>query len=178
MKLFKKNIFDYGFIILCSERRINLLLSTANSIKNRYPGVPYICVTDDSAKSIDLKEMKSICPTYKGKNTFSSLINVGVKNAKPDWNFIVFAGSTIRSKLNERFSIFIEDEKDILFPIVDQKYDFINGTLNGLFFHKNVMKEVGKIEEEGSLEFVKTMWAGNAIAKGYRFKAIASTRVI
>lgn len=178
MRLYNKKIFDYGFIILCSERRINLLSTTANSIKYRYEKTPYICVTDDSAKASDLKEMKSICPTFKGKNTFSSLINVGVKNAKPDWNFIVFAGSTVCAKLNNKYDTFIEDEKDILFPIVDQKYDFVNGSLNGLFFHKKAIKEIGTIEEEGSLEFVKTIWAAKAIIKGYRFKAIANAKII
>lgn len=178
MKLYSKKIFDYGFIILCSERRINLLKTTVNSIKHRYEKVPYICVTDDSAKAIDLKEMKTVCNTFKGKNTFSSLINVGAKNAKTDWSFIVFAGSTVGPKLNEKYSIFIEDEKDIVFPIVDQKYDFVNGSLNGLFFHKNAMKEIGNIDEQGSLEFVKTMWAARGIIKGYRFKAIANIKII
>jgi hypothetical protein len=178
MKLYSKKIFDYGFIILCSERKINLLISTANSIKNRYKNIPFICVTDSGAKNIDLKEMRSICPTFKGKNTFSSLINVGVKNSKTDWNFIVFAGSTVRSKLNEKFSVFIEDDKDILFPIVDYKYDFVSGSLNGLFFHKKAMKEIGNINEEESLENVKTLWAAEAISKGYRFKAIANSSII
>jgi hypothetical protein len=178
MRIYGKKIFDYGFIILCSERRFNLLLSTANSIKNRYEKVPYICVTDDTAKAIDIKEMKTVCDTFKGKNTFSSLINTGIKNAKTDWNFIIFAGSTVGAKLNEKYEIFVEDEKDILFPIVDQKYDFVNGSLNGLFFHKKAMKEIGNIGEEGSLEFVKTMWAAKAIIKGYKFKAIANIKII
>ena len=41
-KLFKKynkKIFDYGFIILCSERRINLLISTLFTVFTRPPVV-------------------------------------------------------------------------------------------------------------------------------------------
>jgi len=177
MKLYKIKKLNFGFIILCSDRAVKLLQSTAYSIKNRYVGIPYICATDNGAKKCDIKEMQEICPTFKGKNTFSSLINVGFKNAVPDWNFVVFAGSTVRSKLDDKFSIFIDSNKDILFPIAEQKYDFINGTLNGILIHKETFKEVGNIEEDGNLDFVKTIWCCKAIEKGCRFKAVSNTKI-
>lgn len=177
MKLYQHKKLDFGFVILCSERAVKLLQCTANSVRKRYPGVDYICCTDDTAKPRDIKEMKEICPTFKGKDTFSSLINVGIKNSKSDWNFIVFAGSTVPSKLDLRYFYFIESEKDILFPVVERKWDFVSGTLNGILVHKETFKSIGNIENEGSLEFVKTMWACKAIEKGCRFKAVANIKI-
>jgi hypothetical protein len=175
--IYENKKLNYGFIILCSDRAVKLLQSTARSIKNRYEGIPYICATDDSAKDRDLKEMQEVCPTFKGKDTFSSLINTGIKNSKTEWNFIVFAGSTIRPRLDLRFFVFVENESDILFPIAENKYDFISGTLNGILINKKTYKKIGNIGEEGSLEFVKTIWACKAIEKGCTFKAIANTKI-
>jgi hypothetical protein len=177
MKLYVKKKLDYGFIILCHDNNIGLLKSTANSIKRRYEGVPYICITEKDAKTIDIKSMKDVCPTFKGKSTFSSLINSGMKNTKAEWNFIVFAGTTVRSRMDEKFFLFINSKKDVLFPIADNKTDFVSGTLNGLLLNKETFKEIGDIEENGSLDYVKTMWACEAIQKGCNFKAIANTKI-
>lgn len=177
MKMYEYKKLNFGFIILCSERAVKLLECTAKSIKNRYPTIPYICSTDKSATARDIKEMKDICPTFKGKETYSSLINTGIKNSTTDWSFFVFAGSTIRRNLDLRFFTFIESEKDILFPIADNKAQFVTGTLNGLFLNKNTFKEIGNIEEKGTLDQVKTIWAAKAINKGCVFKAIANTKI-
>jgi len=177
MKIYEHKKLNFGFVILCSDRAVKLLQGTANSIRKRYPGVEYICSTDESAKARDIKEMKEICPTFKGKNTFSSLINTGMKNSKVDWNFIVFAGSTIPSKLDLRYFYFVDNDKDILFPIVEGKTDFVSGTLNGVLVNTSTFKSIGNIEIEGSLDFVKTMWACKAIEKGCRFKAIANIKI-
>ena len=177
MKMYQYKKLEFGFIVLCSERAVKLLQGTVNSIKRRYPGVDYICATDDSAKARDIKEMKEICLTFKGKNTFSSLINIGVKNAKTKWSFIVFAGSTVPPKLDLRYFKFVESEKDILFPIVEGKSDFVSGTLNGILVHNETFKSVGNIENDGGLDFVKTIWACKAIEKGCKFKAIANIKI-
>jgi len=164
-------------VILCHDHAVKLLQSTANSLKNRYPGVPFICATDNTANTQDIKEMKQICPTFKGKGTFSSLINIGMKHAPADWNFIVCAGVTVRSGLDRKFSFFVESEKDILFPIVDKKAHFVDGTLNGIFIHKNTFKEIGNWDEVDDLSLVKTAWALEAIDKGCKFKSIANSRI-
>lgn len=164
-------------MILCPDHAVKLLQSTANSIKNRYVGFPFICATDDTANTQDLKEMKEICPAYKGKGTFSSLINIGMKNAPAEWNFLVCAGATIRSGLDRKFSLFVENEKDILFPIAENKPYFVDGTLNGIFIHKKTFKEIGNWDEDGDLAWVKTLWALAAIDKGCKFKAIANSKI-
>ena len=177
MKLYSHKDLNCGFVILCSEHAVGLLKSTVNSIKNRYPDIPMVCATDNAATANDLKEMKLICPTYKGKDTFSSLINVGMRHAPAEWNFIVVAGVTVRWKLDEKFAYFIENNKDILFPIVDNKTDFIDATLNGLFINKKTWLEVGEMEDKGNFEHIKANWAYSAMKHGVKFKAIAGTRM-
>lgn len=166
-----------GFVILCPEHAVGLLKTTSNSIRCRYPNTPMLCATDDTATVEDIKEMKLICPTYKGRSTFSSLINVGMKHAEAEWNFIVCAGATVRSKMDHRFSFFIENEKDVLFPIAENKTSFVDATLNGLFINKKTWNEVGEMANVGPFETIKLMWALEAIDKGVKFKAIAGSKI-
>ena len=113
-------------MIICPDNSLSLLKSTANSIKSKYYDHPFICVANGSATVEDVAMMKCICPTYKGKKTISSMINVGLRHAPADWAFIVFSGSFLPGKMDEKFSFFINSEKDILFPIVNRKTNFID----------------------------------------------------
>jgi hypothetical protein len=83
----------------------------------------------------------------------------------------------MRARLNDKFSLFVENERDILFPIAEGKTNFIDGTLNGLFIHKEAFKEVGKMEADGPLAECKAAWAERAVTKGYRFKAIIGSKI-
>jgi len=170
-----KNL-NFGFIILNPESNPSLLKSTINSIKSKFD-VPIVSITEKSVKAESLKEMNSLCPTYKGQQTYTSLMNAGMKRAPADWNFFVIAGTFVRHKLDHKFSMFIENEKDILFPIVEKKYDFVEATINGLLIHKNCFKEVGNMAEIGPFEICKLMWALEATEKGYKFKAILGAKL-
>lgn len=174
--MYKPKNINFGFIILNPESNPSLLKSTVNSIKSKF-NVPFICATEKSVKAESLKEMKAVCPTYKGQETYTSLMNVGMKHAPAEWNFFIMAGTYIQPKLNLKFSTFIENEKDILFPIVENKCDFLEGTINGLLVHKNCFKEVGNMAEIGPYEICKLMWALDAVEKGYKFKAILGAKL-
>jgi hypothetical protein len=163
-------------VILNPESNPSLLKSTVNSIRNKYR-VPIISVTEKSVKAQNFKEMNEICPTCKGKETYTSLINAGLDSPPAEWNFIVIAGTYIKHRIENKYSMFIENEKDILFPIVDKKYEFVESTINGLLIHKNCLKEVGKMSEIGSYEVCKLMWTLDAIEKGYKFKAILGAKL-
>lgn len=128
-------------------------------------------------KSQSFKEMNEICPTCKGKETYTSLINAGLKSPPAEWNFVVIAGTYVRHRLDNKYSMFMESEKDILFPIVDNKYNFVDATINGLLVHKNCLKEIGPMAEIGPFEICKMMWALEAIEKGYKFKAILGAKL-
>lgn len=177
MKMYSQKNLNYGFIILCPDANIALLKSTVSSILIRHPGKQFLGVSAESILARDFKEMKNLCPLVKGGSTITSLINAGMAKTKAEWNFIFFAGVLIRRKIDERFSHFIENEKDILFPILDGKCNFVDATLNGLFINKNTWDAVGKMDDEGKLDFVKCLWAAKAIDSGVKFKAIAGAKI-
>jgi hypothetical protein len=122
--------------------------------------------------------MKAVCDVHRGQETYTSLINVGLSKTKADWNFIVFAGSMIRPNFWVRYSMFLEDDKDILFPVVGGQTNFIDGSMNGILLHGNVLKRVGRLPEISNLEQAKTVWAYTAIKKGCRFKGVLSSRIV
>lgn len=167
----------YSFLIICPDHSLNLLKTTVSSIKNHYPNLPYIAVVDEDTTKEDVAEMKKNCPIYKGKNTITSLINVGMRHSPSDWVFMIFAGSNVRPKLDEKFSFYTTNDKDVLFPIANNKYNFIEATLNGLCINKKTFKEVGELSEDGKLEMIKAEWASNAIDYGCRFKAIIGSKM-
>lgn len=168
---------DYGFVILSLEHNPRLVSCTTNSIRNRYPDTKYICITEQSVCSNDIRELKHICPTYRGKNTVTSLINSGMKHAPAEWNIFVMAGVTLRNRIPQKYSYFIEDEKDIVFPIADGKTNFIDGTINGLMIHKKTFKEIGPLEDIEDMSNCKAVWAAMALVQGCRFKAIAGCKL-
>ena len=176
-KLYVYKPLDLGFIILCHDGTASRLWNTISSIQVHYPNCPCICATGESTTEEELKTMQKKCVTRMGKNTITSLINAGMKSAPASWNFIVIAGSYVRGHLDQKFSYFVEEEKDVLFPIVDKKMNFVDGTINGILMHKKTFKEVGEMGEYESLELCKLEWAVRAIENGCRFKAIAGTKI-
>lgn len=175
--MYKSKNIDFGFIILNPESNPSLLKNTVNSISNKFEKAQYICATEKTVKTDSFKEMKAICPTFKGEGTYTSLMNVGMKHAPAEWNFFIMAGTYVRPQLDQKFSFFMENEKDILFPIVENKYNFVDATLNGLLVHKTCFKEVGNMAEIGPFEVCKLMWALDAMDKGYKFKAILGVKL-
>jgi asparagine synthetase B (glutamine-hydrolysing) len=126
-------------VILAPENALNMIKVTINSINYHYPNISHICVTDSSASKEEILEIKKHCPTYKGKETITSLINVGMRHAPLDWVFLIFAGTNVRPRLDEKFSFYVGSEKDILFPVAEKKHNFIEATLNGLFMNKKIV---------------------------------------
>lgn len=177
MKIYTQKSLKYGFAILCPSLSIGLLQNTVQSLKARHPNAPFLAVVDGSATTEDLVEIKKYCPVYKAKSTISSLLNVGMRHATSDWVFSVFAGTTVRWSIDEKFAFFVQSEKDILFPIAERKMNFIDGTLNGLFINKKFFREVGDFEDEGELEHIKLIWADKAMSLGCRFKAIIGAKL-
>ena len=100
-----------------------------------------------------------------------------MKNAPADWNFVVVAGTILRKDMHIRFGRFVEKDTDILFPVAEGKYNFIDATINGLFMHKDMFKQVGDWDTNTSLELCKTLWAGYAVEKGCKFKAITNMKI-
>lgn len=175
-KLYRCKAIDYGFVIICPTANLGQIQTTVNSIKCNYPEAKYICVLPDNTHKDDIKEINKLVSSVVGGSTITSLINKGMSSPPcKNWNFLVIAGSWVRPRLERKFSSFIESEKDILFPIVDKKANFIEGTLNGILVHKKTFKEVGSFSNDNPLDICKIMWAMEAIDKGCKFKAVVGT---
>ncbi len=178
-KMYQHKDLDFGFVVLCHNHDTSLVNLTARTIRRNYgDDVPIVCVADSSVNADDMRELKEICPSFKGKDSWSSLINVGMKKAKAEWNFMIVAGCIVRRNLDTRFGFFLESEKDVMFPIAEGKTDFVDGTINGLFINKNFYKEVGDMATDNPLDICKLMWALSAVEKGGKFKAVIGTRII
>jgi len=167
------NELDLSFIILCPERNLGGLRSTVSSIKNFHSNRHHVCIAPEDTSSDEMQEMLSICPTFKGKGTITSLMNLGVSKCKSQWALIIMAGSWIRAGMPRKYAKFITDERDIMFPIVMKKWNFVDGSINGLLMHKTALKEIGKFKEKGDrFDMCKLMWGLDAMDRGYKFKAI------
>ncbi len=176
---------DIGFLILSPDRNVAGLRNTLGSIRQHSYNRESICVVGNDANAKDIKEMKEFCPTYKGDSTITSLVNVGMSKLKQDWAFIVFGGSRLHMFIEKSWASFCKEESDVLYPIAEGKYDFAEGSFNGVLLNKNFFKKVGNfptetMQKEGmnDFEFAKLIWAYDAILHGATFKGIVGMRVI
>ena len=176
--MFKSKLRDFGFIILCPNRDIIGLRNAVRRVGYFYPEAPCLAVKPKGTTRPETADMKAICDVAAGKVTDQSMINAGLKKAKPDWNFIVYEGAVIRPRFHIRYGNFLVDEKDVLFPIIDQRYEFFEGTMNGLLIHRKTWEEVGPFEEEQDFLLAKLLWAAEAKKKDVRFKGILGPRVL
>lgn len=166
-KMYSHKPINVGFIILCPNCNIGQLTTTISSIKHSYPNSPYHCVLPEHCHPDDLKSH------VKGGKTITSLINAGMSPPPCDeWNFIIMAGNWVKKLLDKKYAYFMESEKDIFFPIVEKKMNFVDGTMNGILIHRKAFQDIGFFANNSPMEVCKLMWAIDAIDKGYQFKAI------
>jgi len=169
---------NYGFIIIAPDNNPKLVELTASSVRNKYPNSPFICIVTSEISPENAQEISRICPTFQADNSYSSLINEGMKNPPSDWNLIVISGTSIRNRFFRKYSCFVQSDKDILFPVVDRKWNFVDATVNGIFLHRNTFKELGAMPQHPTIQECKANWAYEAINKGYKFKAVIGTSLV
>lgn len=176
---------DLGFVILCPDKDARALRNTVRSIRH-FTDRDAICVVGNNAGPHDIKKLKEWCDNvHKGKDTITSLMNAGMKRIKHDWAFILFAGSQIKPFLEQRLSRFVTSDKDILFPVVADKYNFVEGSCNGILINRHTFKEIGDMPEApmhkqgfNDFEVSKVFWANDALNYGCQFKGIVGLRII
>lgn len=174
-----KNSLDLGIIVLCPNREENKLRITTSSIEYNSYNRDIIAVVGNDASPHDFKKFKEYCPTYKGKGTMASLINTGFKRLKNEWGLLVISGGRFRQFTERRLSL-VEHEKEIIFPVVDKNYNFLEASLDGILINKKTFEDIGDWpeDEEDSLEYSKLVWAATAKERGCKFKAIVGLRII
>lgn len=167
---------DFGCVVLCPDRSARALQLTVRTM-GHFTDAPCIAVVPKGTTRKITDEIREVCPLARGDNTYTSLINVGLQKSTKDWNFIFFAGVVIKSNFWRRYVYFMEDDKDIMFSVMAKHTNFVDGSLNGLFIHKNTIKRIGKMPEVSEIEQAKVTWAYSALQKGCRFKGILGMRL-
>lgn len=158
-----------GFIILNPDNNPTALRITTNTIKDNFPHVKVASVI--GAKAEDDSQIK-------GGSTITSLIDAGFKNTKTEWCLITMAGTYIRHYHLRKYGLFLKDEKEILYPVVNKKYAFDEATINGILINRKAIEDVGAFGDGNwNIQLVKMLWAIKAIDRGYRFVALVGARL-
>lgn len=175
---------DIDFIILCPNKNKLDLKNTVNSIRwSNKENSQITCVVGQNCSKSEQQELEQFCPVVVGEDTITSLINKGLKEAKRPWVFILYSGSRLRTNLQKKLGYFVNQDKDILFPIIEGKTNFVDGSSNGILLNKDVFNKIGDFpimkstEVSNDFEIAKLLWATNAIEHGCQFKAIAGIRL-
>jgi hypothetical protein len=178
-----------GFVILSPEPNIARLKDTVRSIGYLFgDAAPIVCSVAKGAGKSRIEEMKGVCSVVEGGSTIMSLINRGMKACKGEgWRMLVMEGARIPRGIEKRYSRWIRDEKDVLFPItVSQDREgrplrimanFEECTLNGIAMHTSLFKEVGEFSDN-PIAVSKSFWAVGALQSGATFKAVLGVKVI
>ena len=170
--LYKYKNLKCGFVIICADCKIDCLKNTINSITALYPTAKTVAVLADSCKQEDFDDVAKLKPVCRGGTAISSMINAGMRDSCDEWNFIIMSKGWLRGRIDAKYSYFIESEKDILFPILNRKLNFIDADFSGMFIHKKSFVDIGEFINTESLEISKTIWSSSAVEKGYKFKGI------
>lgn len=177
---------DVGFILLCPDKDIKGLKNSLSSIAFHCYNRECIAVVGDNATPEEMKELKEVCPTYKGENTITSLINLGMKKLKHEWAFLMFGGSRVQTYLERKVLVFATQMSDVLYPVgvSDSKWNFVDTAFNGVLINTPFFSKVGDfptlmMEKDGfnDFELSKLLWAMDAMKAGVTFKAIAGMKV-
>ena len=176
--LYQSKDLDICVVILSFTGDVKEITKTYVSADLLNKKHPCIVVGPDSVE-INFEELNIAgVPVLKGGTCVTSLFDTGITHALNDWAYMVFAGTTIRKNIDLKLSRYVESEKDVLFPVVDRIWNFIDGSMNGVLINKNFFNQIGDFGSGNPLKLTKLDWAGRAVEKGCRFKAIVGALII
>lgn len=167
--LYVSKSLDLGIGIISIDGDFSKIIKTYKSSVFLTKEYPSIAVIPEN------RELQDSCiPVYQGKNSITSLFDLAIQKIQNEWAFVVFAGSVIKKKIDVKLSTYVENKNDVLFPVVNRIYNFIDGSMNGILINKSFYDEVGEFGTGNSLQDTKILWADRALQKGVRFKAIVN----
>lgn len=135
---------DIGFIILNPHNKIRNLRSSIGSVEIYSNSKSHLCVVEKNTKAKDFRESNSYSETFRGKDTMTSLINTGFKKLKNEWGFVIVAGAKINQFTEKKINNLICSEKDVLYSLALNQYNFVDSSLNGILINKQNFKNVGQ----------------------------------
>jgi len=183
---FRKSL---GFVIVSPEPNIARLKDTVRSIRNNFgDDAGIVCSAPKASKKIQIDEMNEVCRSFRGGETVMSLMNNGIKKmGGRGWRVFIMEGARIPRGLENRYRRWVDDERDVIYPIVfshDREgrpcsvlASFEESTLNGLMIHTELFAEVGPFSDNPII-VSKNFWALDASEKGAKFKAVLGVTII
>lgn len=155
------------------------LNSNLNEIKKTHKRIEFlsknhpaiVVVPENSNLSVEDINVANV-PLFKGGNCITSMFDIAIENSIKPWVYLVFAGTTILQKIDVKLSRYVENESDVLFPVVDRIWNFIDGSINGILINQKFHASVGNFGSGNPLKVTKLNWAERALEKGVNFKAI------
>lgn len=185
MKIIKSD--DITYIILAINLNISRIKSTVNSILRRDKRHKVICIVPKKTNIDDIKEIKAICPVYKGKDTISSLVNSGLKHTI-GWGIIVKEGVWVSKNIEKNYNKFYDSDKDIFFLVGMQCNiagiplkvfsEFSDCNISGITIHSDTFKNIGDFPETDNFENDRLIWQCNGIEKEYKFKGVLGPKLV
>jgi len=168
-----KNIIQCGFVVICPSPNLGQLKTTISSLIGGYPNYSVVTVVPEGMSDLSESLCNSIGSTIEKNGSPAAQINVGIaKSPCNEWIFIIQAGSWVRTRIDIRFSRFVESEKDILFPVLKRKTNFVDADWSGTLIHKKAVEELGPFPYNNPEKMCKILWTIDAIEHGYKFKGI------
>jgi len=169
-QIYKEKEIDIGFVVLDLHSESNRTISCIGSY---FANSTCVLVLSKKQKS----DYKNI--TYADDDEKLSFFNAGIKKLPcKNWNFFIFGGTIIKPSVLWKLSCFIENHKNILFPVIDRKTKFLQSSLNGLLIHKKALQEIGPFSKKYKHDSSKLLWYATAAEKGYDFRAIVGAKLI
>lgn len=170
---------NIGFVILCPNSNVRELKATAASIRRHCYDRRIVAMIPTGTSMATLREMKTICSVHRGKDTLTSLINGGMRWCDDERAFILFAGSKVSSRLEHKLDEFCRSENDVLFPIIEGKWTFVDGSFDGVSISKTLFKQAGEFQNQtapagglNDFQMSKLLWADQAVKHKALFKAV------
>ncbi len=161
---------DMSVAIISIDGNISSILKTQRSMDFLSKDYPSLAIVPENV-TLD-PESKVNMPLFQTGNCITSMFDSAISKSTTPWVYLIFAGSTIRKKIDLKLSKYVDCESDVLFPVVDRIWNFIDGSINGILINKNFHKLVGDFGHGNPLKVTKLEWAAKALAKGVQFKAI------
>jgi hypothetical protein len=161
--------FNYTLGVLsldCNPYAINKTINSSQFLYLKHD--TKIIIPQDKASEFKMEGRELI----QGGMCITSMIDSACSNSSTDWVYIVLAGTTILKGVDCKISKYIKSDRDILFPVVDRIWNFVDGSINGLLINRHFHGEVGDMGFGKNLQYTKLIWADKAIQKGAKFKGI------
>ena len=173
--LYQSVKLDMTIAVLAHEKSLAEIKRTFDSLVNlQFDYKRILCVSEKSDINSPIFDNTALC---KAGNCMTSLIDAACKIAKTEWLFFVFAGSYMPKNIDNKNSRYAQDYRDVVFPVVNRQWNFIDATMNGLLISKQFHEEVGDFGTGNQLDITKLIWADKAMQKGAKFKAVVGAKL-